>query len=114
MIFLTIIFSWLGFKHQEYRGTFLTYLFLFFVFMGIFAGYYSARYYKMFRGVYWLRCTLLTAILYPSIIFSLFLIVNIVLSFEESSGAVNNVNNQKSNESSFFCFSSLVYLSYHL
>ena len=62
---------------------------MFFIFMGIFAGYYSARYYKMFKGIYWLRCTLLTSTLYPTIMFSLFLLVNMVLAFEKSSGAVN-------------------------
>jgi transmembrane 9 superfamily protein 2/4 len=88
MMFLTIIFSWLGFKHQEYRGTFMTYLFSIFIFMGLIAGYYSARIYKMFKGRYWLRCILLTAVAYPLIIILSFLFVNMFLAFEESSGAV--------------------------
>jgi len=56
--------------------------------MGIFAGYYSARMYKLFKGIYWLRCTLLTAVIYPFTILVIFLINDISLALEESSAAV--------------------------
>ncbi len=49
MIFLTLFFVALGFMNQVYRGNFLTLMLLLFVFMGVFAGYYSARIYKQFN-----------------------------------------------------------------
>jgi len=79
--------------------------------MGLFAGYYSARIYKMFKGRYWLRCILLTAIAYPLIILISFLFVNMFLAFEESSGAVINlfllINHYKIKFSKFFMIVSL-------
>jgi transmembrane 9 superfamily protein 2/4 len=59
--------------------------------MGIFAGYYSARIYKMFEGKHWLVCTLLTATAYPTMVFAAFLIINIALLLEKSSGAVTKI-----------------------
>ena len=48
---LTLIFAALGFMEQSYRGSLLTTIILMFNFMGIFAGYYSARIYKMFNVI---------------------------------------------------------------
>jgi len=53
MSFLTIIFAALGFLSPANRGALMTTLLLLFVFMGIFAGYYSARCYKMFGETEW-------------------------------------------------------------
>lgn len=58
--------------------------------MGIFAGYYSARVYKMFKGSHWIRCTLVTALFYPGVLFLCFYLVNIALIFEDASSAVRN------------------------
>ena len=38
-----------------------------FVFMGLFAGYFSARLYKSFRGEEWKKTTLRTALLFPGV-----------------------------------------------
>lgn len=56
--------------------------------MGIFAGYHSARTYKMFKGIYQFKCALFTATLYPSIVFTIFLILNIGFAFQQSSATV--------------------------
>jgi len=48
MAFYTLIFAWVGFLSPQNRGSLLTVIILLFVFMGVFAGYYSARFYKMF------------------------------------------------------------------
>jgi transmembrane 9 superfamily protein 2/4 len=50
MSLLTLIFACLGFLSPAYRGGLLTTMIILFVFMGIWAGYYSARIYKMFGG----------------------------------------------------------------
>lgn len=50
----------------------LTALLVLFVLMGSFAGYWSASMYKFFNGKKWKRSTLATALLFPSIIFSIF------------------------------------------
>jgi Endomembrane protein 70. len=49
MLFLTLLFACLGFMDQANRGSLLTTIILFYNFMGVFAGYYSARIYKMFN-----------------------------------------------------------------
>ena len=54
------------------RGGMLTALLVLFVLMGSFAGYWSATMYKFFNGKKWKRSTLATALLFPSIIFSIF------------------------------------------
>jgi len=70
------------------RGSLVTVLIFVFVFFGAFAGYYSAKTFKMFRGTEWKFNTLLTAFFYPGAVFTLFFIMNIVLWIEGSSGAV--------------------------
>ncbi|KAM1006303.1 hypothetical protein ACFX2A_003072 [Malus domestica] len=49
MILVTMIFAVLGFLSPSNRGSLMTAMLLFFAFMGIFAGYASARLYKMFK-----------------------------------------------------------------
>lgn len=58
------------------------------VVMSIFAGYFAARVYKMFKGKSWKQCTLLTSVLYPGVTFSIFFVLNLVIWGEKSSGAV--------------------------
>jgi len=89
MFFLTLVFCCLGFVEHSYRGSLLTTVLLFYTFMGMFAGYYSARIYKMFNGLHWIKCTLVTATLYPLINFIIFCGINILLVFEESSSALD-------------------------
>jgi transmembrane 9 superfamily protein 2/4 len=48
--------------------------------MGAFAGYFSARTYKMFEGKYYLRCAFLTAMVYPAVVFTTFFILNIAFA----------------------------------
>merc|ERR1711933_655517 len=56
--------------------------------MGVFAGYSSARLYKVFHGADWKMATLLTAFLYPGIIFVIFFVLNLLIWEQKSSGAV--------------------------
>lgn len=58
----------------------LTALLVLFVLMGSFAGYWSATMYKFFNGKMWKRCTLATALLFPSMIFAIFAALDIMVS----------------------------------
>ena len=49
MVILSLIFTCLCYLSPASRGTLLTVMLLLFVFMGVFAGYYSSRFYKMFQ-----------------------------------------------------------------
>ena len=77
MALLAIIFAIASFKDQEERGELFQSLLIFFVFMGVFGGYYSARYYKMFEGQFYYRCACLTATLYPMVLFCIFFELNV-------------------------------------
>ncbi len=65
MALVTMIFALLGFLSPANRGGLMTAMLMMFVFMGLFAGYFSARLYKSFRGEEWKRTTLRTAMLFP-------------------------------------------------
>lgn len=88
MCLFTLSFSLLGLLSPSNRGSLITAFILLFVFMGSFAGYTSAVTYKMFRGIDWKRCTAVTAFFYPGIIFGIFLLLNLVLWQQGSSGAL--------------------------
>ena len=88
MCLFTLSFSILGLLSPSNRGSLITAFILLFVFMGSFAGYTSAVTYKMFRGIDWKRCTAVTAFFYPGIIFGIFLLLNLVLWQQGSSGAL--------------------------
>jgi len=81
--------AFLGFLTPSNRGSLSTAFILLFVFMGSFAGYFSSRAYKMFKGTEWKNCTLMTAFFYPGIVFGVFFILNLALWIEGSSGALS-------------------------
>lgn len=78
----------LGFLSPANRGALLTVMLLLFVFCASFGGYWSARLYKMMGGKLWRRNTLLTAFLYPGVVFTVFFVVNLFVWSAGSSGAV--------------------------
>jgi transmembrane 9 superfamily protein 2/4 len=88
MVIYTIIIAMIAFITPEHRGAMLMSMIFIFVFMGVFAGYFAARFYKMFGGREWLKMSLLTAFLYPSLLFAVFLIINIMFWMERSSAGV--------------------------
>ncbi len=65
MTVVTMIFAVLGFLSPANRGGLTTAMLMMFVFMGLFAGYFSARLYKSFRGEEWKKTTLRTALMFP-------------------------------------------------
>ncbi|CEG39454.1 transmembrane 9 superfamily member 4-like [Plasmopara halstedii] len=88
MSWSTMVIALLGLLSPANRGSLLTTLLLLFVFMGSFAGYSSSRTYKMFNGKDWKKNTILTAVLYPGLLFGVFFLLNLVLWGKESSQAV--------------------------
>ncbi|XP_074582929.1 transmembrane 9 superfamily member 7-like isoform X2 [Curcuma longa] len=88
MTLVTMIFALLGFLSPSNRGGLMTAMVLLWVFMGLFAGYTSARLYKMFKGTEWKKITLRTAFMFPGIGFSIFFVLNAIIWGEKSSGAV--------------------------
>jgi transmembrane 9 superfamily protein 2/4 len=88
MTLLTLTFALLGFLSPANRGGLMTALLLLFVFMGMLAGYFSTRVYKMFKLTEWKRNTLVTALFFPGIMFTGFFILNLFVWGEKSSGAV--------------------------
>ncbi|KAL6052447.1 Transmembrane 9 superfamily member [Balamuthia mandrillaris] len=89
MSLVVMVFAVLGFLSPANRGSLMTASVVLLVVMGIFAGYFAARVYKMFKGKAWKKTTLLTAFMYPGINFMIFFILNMVLKGEHSSGGVS-------------------------
>lgn len=60
----------LGMLSPSSRGALMTAGIFMYVFMGLIAGYFSARLYKTLKGRQWKRAAFLTAVLYPGTVFS--------------------------------------------
>lgn len=86
--FFLVLFAAVGFLSPANRGSIMIGMLLLFVLMGAFAGFTSARLYKTFKGKQWQRCTLLTATLFPGIVFLVFFVLNFVVWCYGSTGAV--------------------------
>eukprot|EP01038_Epipyxis_sp_PR26KG_P012781 gene12781-17137_t len=83
-----VIFAAIGFLSPANRGSIMIGTLLLFVLMGSFAGFTSARLYKTFKGKQWQRCTLLTATLFPGIVFAVFFVLDVIVWSYGSTGAV--------------------------
>ncbi|CAH9093375.1 unnamed protein product [Cuscuta europaea] len=88
MTLVTMIFAVLGFLSPSNRGGLMTAMLLLWAFMGVLAGYSSARLYKMFKGSEWKKITLQTAFMFPGVFFAVFFVLNALIWGERSSGAV--------------------------
>lgn len=89
MTICTMVCALFGLTSPANRGGLLTTLLLLYVFMGSFAGYCSARVYKLFNGKLWKQNTILTATLYPGIMGLIFLSINSFVAYHGSSAAVS-------------------------
>lgn len=88
MCIITLFFAAIGFLSPANRGSLMLALLLCFMFCGIIAGYISARTYNMFNGEQWQRTTLLTATLYPGVVFGILFVLNLVVWSQGSSSAI--------------------------
>lgn len=88
MAVITIFFAMLGMLSPASRGALMTAAIFLFVFMGVFAGYFSARLYKTMKGLQWKKSAIQTATLYPGILFGTTFILNFFIWGKHSSGAL--------------------------
>ncbi|XP_033227639.1 transmembrane 9 superfamily member 2 isoform X2 [Belonocnema kinseyi] len=88
MTLVTLAFACLGFLSPANRGALMTCAMVLFVCLGTTAGYISARMYKSFGGEKWKSNVLLTAMLSPGVVFSLFFVMNLIFWAKGSSAAV--------------------------
>jgi len=88
MTLVTLVFACLGFLSPANRGALMTCVMVLFVCLGTPAGYQSARLYKSFGGEKWKSNVLLTAMICPGFIFTLFFIMNLILWAKGSSAAI--------------------------
>jgi transmembrane 9 superfamily protein 2/4 len=80
--------SSLGILNPSWRGGFVSVAVGLFVFAGVFSGYFSGRVYKTFNGTNWRKNTLLTATLFPGLLFALVFILNLFVWAQASSTAL--------------------------
>lgn len=85
---LTLLIAALGFLSPSNRGSLVTTLVVVYTLTGCVAGYYSARFYKMFGGENWKANVVQTAFTVPGSVFILFLILNFIVWGKGSSAAV--------------------------
>ncbi|ORY99759.1 transmembrane 9 superfamily member 4 [Lobosporangium transversale] len=83
-----IIFALLGILNPSYRGGFVSFGLFFFVFAGAFAGYYSARLYKVFRGISWTKNAIITSTLVPGFLMTIVFLLNLFVWSKNSSNAI--------------------------
>uniref|UniRef100_A0A7S3JWC0 Transmembrane 9 superfamily member n=1 Tax=Aureoumbra lagunensis TaxID=44058 RepID=A0A7S3JWC0_9STRA len=88
MALLALSFAVAGLLSPANRGSLITAMLMLFVFMGSVGGYASARIYKSFHGLERLKCTTYTAIAFPSLIFFVFIGLDLALTAVKSTGAV--------------------------
>ncbi|KAG0372691.1 Transmembrane 9 super member 4 [Mortierella sp. AD032] len=84
----TILFAVVGILNPSYRGGFVSFGLFLFVFAGAFAGYYSARLYKVFKGTSWTKNAIVTATLVPGILMTLVFLLNMFVWSKNSSNAI--------------------------
>ncbi|KAH8889821.1 endomembrane protein 70 [Thozetella sp. PMI_491] len=83
-----VLLSALGVLNPSYRGGFISFGVGLFVFAGLFSGYFSARVYKTFDGKDWRRNTVVTALLFPGMLFSVVFTLNLFVWAQASSTAI--------------------------
>ncbi|KAI9816979.1 MAG: hypothetical protein M1832_004963 [Thelocarpon impressellum] len=91
LVFMTgglLLLSCLGVLNPSFRGGFVSVGVGLFVFAGLFSGYFSARVYKTFGGLNWRKNTLMTAFLFPGLLFALIFILNLFVWAQASSTAL--------------------------
>jgi len=86
---LTIICALLGILKPMRKGQTLTSIILLYFLSGSVAGYCSSRLYKFFEAKAWKRNTILTATAFPGVLVTMFLCLDIFLSFAGAATAVS-------------------------
>jgi transmembrane 9 superfamily protein 2/4 len=85
---LIICLSALGFVNPARRGSLVNTMLILFSISGILAGYVSSRLYKATDGRNWTLSIVVTALLFPGVVFSTFLFFNAILYHLQSTASV--------------------------
>ena len=85
---VTLVFALLGMLSPASRGALMTVAIVVWLCMGLISGYYSSRMYKTMGGERWKQAAMLTACLFPAIVFGTGFIINFFLWNKKSSGAL--------------------------
>lgn len=88
MVLVTLVFALLGFLSPSNRGSLETVLLICWTLFGCVSGYVSARVYASLGGEQWKPNLVLTAVLFPTIVFTIIGLLNLFLVFAGASGAV--------------------------
>jgi len=83
-----VLLSAFGILNPSFRGGFISFGVGLFVFAGVFSGYFSARVFKTFGGQDWRRNTVVTAVLFPGLLFSAVFVLNLFVWAQASSTAI--------------------------
>lgn len=84
-----VVFAMFGMLSPASRGALMTAAIVLFMFMGLIAGYNGARMYRTLKGTHWKRAAILTATLYPGVVFGVGFVLNFFIWGKHSSGAVS-------------------------
>ncbi|VEU21176.1 DEKNAAC102067 [Brettanomyces naardenensis] len=88
MALITCGFALLGLLSPSNRGSLSTAMFILYAVLGLPGSYVSGYVYKFFQGEDWRTNMILTPVLVPGVIFTVFVFLNFFLVFAKSSGAV--------------------------
>ncbi|KAH8912589.1 hypothetical protein BR93DRAFT_86759 [Coniochaeta sp. PMI_546] len=83
-----VLLSALGILNPSFRGGFISFGVGLFVFAGLFSGYFSGRIYRTFDGQDWRRNTVMTAVLFPGMMFGVVFVLNLFVWAQASSTAI--------------------------
>ncbi|PVG01267.1 hypothetical protein CPB86DRAFT_805430 [Serendipita vermifera] len=88
MIAVTLVFALFGFLSPSNRGALATLMLMCWTFFSCIGGYVATRAYLTMGGTDRRRLVFFTAVLLPTFIFAVVFLLNLILVFKESSGAV--------------------------
>jgi len=89
MFTITLCLGVFGFMNPEKRANILNLGILFYCFCGLLGGYISANFYRFWGGNSWLKPAIHCSVFFPGTLLFGYMIVNVVLSLENSNAAVN-------------------------
>lgn len=88
MMFGLLTLSCFGVLNPSFRGGFVSVGVALFVLTGAFSGYFSARVYKTFGGANWRHNAIVTATLFPGLLFATVFVLNLFVWAQSSSTAI--------------------------
>lgn len=83
-----VLLSCFGILNPSFRGGFISVGVALFLVAGLFSGYFSARIYKTFGGQLWQKNCIVTATLFPGLLFTTIFILNLFVWAQASSTAL--------------------------